>query len=417
MRVNSIHELHACLPAGRNYHELHELLVLTFQNSYSFVKFVSISVIRGYEFVVKTNDNNAGSPDLEALRNQIDELDRRIVELLNARAEVVVKVGRVKQASGSQIYAPDREKAVLDKVAGLNKGPLPQRTLQAIYREMMSGSFALEQPMRVGYLGPEGSFSHMAAIRKFGASIEYLPLADISVVFEEAGKGHIDLGLVPIENSIGGGVIDTMDAFADNAVHIVAEVLIEVHHNLLANCSPDEITMIASKPEIFAQCRNWLSRSLHKVDLIPVASSAKAAEMASQQQYLAAIGSTLAAELYSLKIIFANIEDHAANTTRFFVIGKGRPKPTGNDKTVLMFTTVHKAGALVEVLNVLGKYGVNMTNIDTRPSRRQNWEYYFFIDCEGHIADANVKEAVEEARRHCLELHVLGSFPKATEQV
>ncbi|MDY7011218.1 MAG: prephenate dehydratase [Planctomycetota bacterium] len=367
--------------------------------------------------MAETGGNNAGSADLDALRAQIDELDRRLVELLNARAEVVVKVGQVKQISGSQIYAPDREKAVLDRVAELNKGPLPQRTLQAIYREMMSGSFALERPLRVGYLGPEGSFSHMAAMRKFGASIEYLPLADIRAVFEESGKGHIDLGLVPIENSIGGGVIDTMDAFAENAVQIVAEVLIEVHHNLLANCSPDEITMIASKPEIFAQCRNWLSRSLHKVDLIPVASSAKAAEMASQQHCMAAIGSILAAELYDLKIVFANIEDNVANTTRFFVIGKGQPKPTGNDKTVLMFTTLHKAGALVEVLNVLGKFGINMTNIDTRPSKRQNWEYYFFIDCEGHIDEANMKQAIEEAQKHCLEMHVLGSFPKATNPV
>jgi chorismate mutase/prephenate dehydratase len=365
----------------------------------------------------EANNNNSGQADLEDLRDQIDDLDRRIVELLNARAEVVVQVGQIKRGSGAQIYAPDREKAVLDKVASLNKGPLPRRTLQAIYREMMSGSFALEQPLRVGYLGPEGSFSHMAAMRKFGASIEYIPLTDIRAVFEEAGKGHINLGLVPIENSIGGGVIDTMDAFSDNDVRIVAEVLTEVHHNLLANCSPEETTMIASKPEIFAQCRNWLSSSFHKVDLIPVASSAKAAEMAVQQHGLAAIGSTLAAELYNLKIVFANIEDQTTNTTRFFVLGTGRPKPTGNDKTVLMFTTVHKAGALVDVLNVLGKYDVNMTNIDTRPSKRRNWEYYFFIDCEGHIEDANVKEAVEETRKHCLELNVLGSFPKATETV
>jgi len=257
----------------------------------------------------------------------------------------------------------------------------------------------------------------MAAMRKFGASIEYIPLTDIWAVFEEADRGHINLGFVPIENSVGGGVMDTMDAFVNSNVHVVAEVLIEIHHNLLANCGTDEITKIASRPEVFAQCRNWLSRSFHKVDLVPAPSSAKAAEMAVQQHGLAAIGSALAAELYGLKIVFADIEDHAANTTRFFVIGTGRPNPTGNDKTALMFTTAHKAGALVDVLNVLGKHGVNMTNIDTRPSKRRNWEYYFFIDCEGHIEDANVKEAVEETRKHCLELHVLGSFPKATKPV
>jgi chorismate mutase/prephenate dehydratase len=339
------------------------------------------------------------------------------VELLNARAAVVVSVGKAKRASGVQIYAPDREKAVLDRVAELNKGPLPPRTLQAIYRELMSGSFALEQPLRVGYLGPEGSFSHLAAMRKFGASIEYLPLADIRAVFEEVVRGHVDLGLVPIENSVGGGVIDTMDAFVENDVRVCAEVLVEVHHNLLANCSPEEITMIASKPEVFAQCRNWLSRSLHKVDLIPVASSSKAAEMATQQRGLAAVGSTLAAELYGLKIIFANIEDTSNNMTRFFVIGRQMTKPTGNDKTALMFTTAHRSGALVEVLNVLGKHGVNMTNIDTRPSKRRNWEYYFFVDLEGHAEQENVSAAIAEARQHCLEMHVLGSFPKATAPV
>lgn len=365
----------------------------------------------------ETNSENREQLDLAGLRRQIDELDRRLVELLNARAEVVVKVGQAKRAGNVQIYAPDREKAVLDRIAELNTGPLPQRTLQAIYRELMSGSFALEKPLRIGYLGPEGSFSHMASLRKFGASVEYLPLADIRAVFEEAVRGHVDLGLVPIENSVGGGVMETMDSFVEHHVHVCAEVLVEIHHNVLANCAPDEITKIASKPEIFAQCRNWLSRSSHKLEVIPVASSARAAEMATTQPGLAAIGSDLAAELYGLKTVFANIEDMSTNMTRFFVIGGEIPKPTGDDKTTLMFTTAHRAGALVEVLNVLDKHAVNMTNIDTRPSKRRNWEYYFFVDCEGHIQDAPVAKAVEEARQHCLEMRVLGSFPKATAPV
>ncbi len=361
------------------------------------------------------NDN---PHDLDALRARIDELDRQIVELLNARAEVVVDIGKAKQASGGMVYAPDREKAVLDRIADLNAGPLPQRTLQAIYRELMSGSFALERPLRVGYLGPEGSFSHLAATRKFGASVEYLPMTDIRAVFEETAKGHLSLGIVPIENSVGGGVIDTMDAFVENDVHVHAEVLVEVHHNLLANCALEDITVVASKPEVFAQCRNWLGRSAHKIDRMAVASSAKAAEMAAQQEHMAAIGSVLAAELYGLKIVFANIEDDASNLTRFFVIGSGEgPGPTGKDKTTLMFTTAHRAGALVEALNVLSKGGVNMTNIDTRPSKRRNWEYYFFVDCEGHIHEPHVIRAVEQLREHCLELHVLGSYPKATEPV
>ena len=363
------------------------------------------------------DNSDNGMANLESLRKQIDELDRKIVECLNARAEVVVKVGALKRAAGGAIYAPDREEAVLTRVASLNKGPLPQRTLQAIYRELMSGSFALEKPLRVGYLGPEGSFSHMAAMRKFGASIEYLPLTDIRAVFEEVSRGHADLGMAPIENSVGGGVIDTMDAFIKSDVRICAEVYVEIRHNLLANCAPDEITKIASRPEVFAQCRSWLSSSGHTAEIIPVASSAKAAEMASKEKGLAAIGSTLAGELYGLKVVFADIQDAAANMTRFFIIGKDVPKPTGADKTSLMFATSDRAGALVEVLNVFGARKINMNRIDSRPSKRRNWEYYFFVDCEGHYEDENLQLAVKDARQHCLDLHVLGSYPKAPEPI
>ncbi len=361
-------------------------------------------------------ESNKHLADLNALRAEIDSIDQQLVELLNRRADVVIRVGQNKQKSGVPIYAPDREHAVLERVRRLNAGPLPDKTLTAIWRELMSGAFALEKPLRIGYLGPEGSFSNMASLRKFGASIEHVPLADIRAVFEEVRRGHVDFGMVPIENSVGGGIIDTMDAFLDAEVYVVAEVMLEVHHNLLANCSPEEITMIASKPEVFAQCRNWLS-GFRKIDLIPVASSSKAADMAAKQKGLAAIGSELAAELYDLKIVFANIEDNVTNTTRFFVIGHQPTGRTGDDKTALMFTTSHKPGALVEVLEVLRRFGVNMTNIDTRPSKRRNWEYYFFVDCEGHCEDDNFVAAIAEARQHCLQFTVLGSFPRATAPI
>jgi chorismate mutase/prephenate dehydratase len=364
-----------------------------------------------------TDVSEEPSADLTALRQKIDDLDRQIVELLNERAKVVVDVGKAKHVAGTPIYAPDREHAVLARVAELNRGPLPPRTLQAIYRELMSGSFALEKPMRVGYLGPEGSFSHMAAMQKFGASIEYRPLADIRAVFEEVTRGHCDLGMVPIENSVGGSVIDTLDSFIGAAVHICAEVLVEIHHNLLANTPPDRIKLIASKPEVFSQCRNWLSTSFQPVELVPVASTARAAEMASSEEGMGAIGSSLAAELYGLKIVFANIEDDPKNTTRFFVISREPARRTGHDKTAVVFATAHRAGALVEVLNVFSRYGVNLTNIDTRPSKRRNWEYFFFIDAEGHFEDPNLAEAIEEAKGHCTELHVLGSFPVASESI
>ncbi len=281
----------------------------------------------------------------------------------------------------------------------------------------MSGSFALEKPLRIGFLGPDGTFSHLAAERKFGASVEYRPLADIRAVFEEVIRGHCDLGMVPIENSIGGTVIDTMDSFIDSGVHICAEVMVEIHHNLLANCPPEKIKVVASKPEVFAQCRNWLSSSLNEVQLLPVASTSKAAEMASSEQGLAAIGSTLAAELYDLKIVFANIEDDPNNTTRFFVISRAPAKRTGNDKTALAFTTAHRAGALVEVLSIFAGHELNLSNIATRPSKRRNWEYFFFADIEGHHQDENFAAALKEARTHCGEMHILGSFPKAVDTV
>jgi len=355
--------------------------------------------------------------DLGVLRKQIDHLDQEIVRLLNERAQVVVRVGKAKQTDGTPIYAPDREYAVLARIAELNGGPLPQKTLQAIYRELMSGSFALEKPLRIGYLGPEGSFSHMASMRKFGGSVEHHALPDIRAVFEEVARGHCDLGLVPIENSVGGGVIDTMDSFTESNVHICAEVLIEIHHNLLANTPPDRIKLVASKPEVFAQCRRWISTGIQNIELVPVASSSRAAEMAATETGMAAIGSALAADLYGLKILFANIEDTPNNMTRFLVISRKAAKRTGNDKTTLLFTTANKSGALVDALNVLARCGVNLTNIDTRPSKRRNWEYYFFVDADGHCEDPNVVEALNEIRSHCGELHVLGSYPRAMEPV
>ncbi|NBB94182.1 MAG: prephenate dehydratase [Planctomycetes bacterium] len=361
-----------------------------------------------------SEDKALQNMDLQSLRERIDQLDRQIVELLSQRAEVVVEVGRAKQTDGTPIYAADREQKVLQRIAEFNPGPLPQKTLQAIYRELMSGSFALEKPLRIGFLGPEGTFSHMASMRKFGASVEHHALPDIRAVFDEVARGHCDLGLVPVENSLGGGVIETMDCFLDHDVRICAEVVVEIHHNLLANCPAEDVRLVASKPVVFAQCRNWLSTGLSNVDLIPVASTSKAAEMAVSESNLAAIGSDLAAELYGLKVVFANIEDNPNNQTRFLAIGRQTPGRTGEDKTSMIFTTAHKSGALVEVLNVLARHEVNLTNIGSRPSKRRNWEYYFFVDVEGHQQDAALASAIKEACEHCGELHILGSYPRAT---
>src|SRR4051794_36311038 len=358
---------------------------------------------------------NAPERELEQLRVQIDALDHQLVDLLNARARVVVDIGHIKQRWNEPIYAPDREKMVLEKVRKLNKGPLSDRCFEAVYRELMSGSFALEKPLRIGYLGPAGSFSHAAAVKKFGSSVEYVPLADIPSVFEEVVRGHADYGLVPVENSLHGGVVDTLDAFLSSSAKIYAEVKVTVHHNLLAKEPWEQIRTIYSKPEVSSRCRQWLASVARARDVQPAASTSRAAEMASEMPGVAAIGSTLAGELHGLHVLFENIEDDPDNQTRFFVLSREGARKTGDDKTAIMFTTAHKPGALAEVLDVFKERGINLTDIEKRPSKKVNWEYYFFIDAEGHQDDPRMKLAIEDARQHCLQLTVLGSYPRATE--
>ncbi len=354
-------------------------------------------------------------PTLDALRRQIDALDRQLVELLNRRAEIVVQVGQLKRENAGPIFVPERERAVLEQVRRHNQGPLPDSCIEAIWRELMSGSFALERPLRVGYLGPPGSYSHLAARRKFGASVEYDALDDIAAVFDEIERGHIDYGLVPIENSAIGGIGETLDSFLDTSARVCAEVQIHIHHNLLSNSPPERIRRIYSKPEALSQCRRWLSVQLRDAEKTAAASTSRAAELAAAEPDAAAIGSTLAGEIYGLKVQFANIEDNPRNATRFFIIGQQAAKPTGDDKTSIMFTTEHKAGALTSVLDVFRDHGINLTHIDKRPSQRVNWEYIFFIDLQGHVCDPAVARAIDDARGHCLQLTVLGSFPRATE--
>jgi len=352
---------------------------------------------------------------LEQLRQRIDQIDLQLVQLLNERAKVVVEIGKLKSQTERPVYAPDREKQVLEKVIKANQGPLPDRTIKAIWRELMSGSFLLEKPLRIGYLGPQGSFSHAAAMLKFGQSVEYEPLTNITAIFEEVSRGHCDLGVVPVENTTGGGVIETLDALIDSSVKICAEVLVAVHHCLLANCPLDRIKKIYSKPEVFAQCQKWLASTFKDAQTISVASTAKAAQMAAEEPDAAAIGSRVAAELYGLRVVCENIEDMANNVTRFLVIAKEDARATGEDKTAILFTTAHKAGALADVLDVFRRFQINLTMIQSRPSKRREWEYYFFADLVGHRTDPMVEKALEESRRHCLQLSILGSFPRANE--
>ena len=352
---------------------------------------------------------------------RIDAVDKGLIELLNERARLVVEVGNVKREAGLPIYAPHREQQVLAKVQGLNKGPLPASAIEGIYREIMSGSFALERGIAVGFLGPAGSFSHLAAVRHFGSSVTFEDLRTIDGVFTEVARGHMDYALAPIENSIHGGVVETLDALAAYAgrVNIYAEAQLEVHHCLLANCEPAKVTKIYSKPEVFTQCRVWLATQYPNVPQVPVASSSRAVQMVREESEAdpkatcAAVGSVLAGELYDVNILFENIEDQANNLTRFFVLSRDATQPSGDDKTSVLFKTLDKPGALVSVLTEFEKAGVNLTHIDKRPAGRVNWTYTFYVDAQGHQKDAAVAGAVERARGHCQEPVVLGSYPRS----
>lgn len=363
---------------------------------------------------------NSENPRLEELRNQIDTIDKQLIDLINERARQVVEVGQLKRETGIPIYAPHREAAVLKKVIGFNDGPIQDRTIEAVYRELMSGSFALEQPLRIGYLGPVGTYSHLAATRHFGSSVEFENLRAIEGVFEEVVRGHVDYGLVPIENSTGGGITETLDAFMNyhGQLNIYGEVQLLVHFSLLANCSPDQVRRIYSKPEALSQCRNWLITQYPKAEWIATESTAAAAQKAKRDNDenpdcgSAAIGSVLAGEIYGLHPLFEKIEDRTSNVTRFLILSKSETEVSGEDKTSIMFTTADRPGSLVDVLNVFKRSGVNLSHIDKRPSHEVNWDYTFFVDAIGHHKDAKFAEVIGEARAHCKSLTVLGSFPR-----
>ena len=352
-------------------------------------------------------------PSLNELRQNIDAIDKQLVELLNERARVVIEVGKHKKRTASApIYAPDREKEVLSKICSLNEGPLPDNALLAVWRELMSASFFLERPLRIGFLGPRGSYSHQAAMTKFGQSVEYSPITDIQGVFDEVAREQCDFGVVPIENSTGGGIIETLDALIGTKLKICAEMEMAIHHNLLSNCSLENIKKIYSKPEVFSQCRKWLTETGNQDKTISEASTAQAAQLAANSENAAAIGSALAGKLYGLNIICENIEDNVSNTTRFLILSKNDTPRTGDDKTMLMFTTAHKPGSLFEVLSVFDKYDINLTRIESRPNRTRTWEYHFFAELLGHRTDEAISRAIEKLKDKTLQVSVLGSYPK-----
>ncbi len=348
---------------------------------------------------------------LQKLRSQIDALDVRLVKLLNERTRHVLEIGRFKQATGGEIYAPDREEAVLQRVLAQNTGPLTEESLRAIYREVMSSALALEKPLVIAYLGPAGTYSHVASVKKFGASLRYEPLPNIADVFTEVAKGRADYGVVPIENSTEGAVTHTYDMFVDSELKVCAQILLPIRHNLMSAGVRDQIKKLYSISQVFAQCRQWLQVNMPHAELVEVSSSTRAAEIAKGEPHAGALASSLAAEMYGLTIHDANIQDSSANVTRFLVIGRKYPGRTGNDKTSIMYSVQDRVGALHDTIAAFKKNKINMTKIESRPSKKKAWEYYFFVDVIGHCDDARVKKALAELAKHTMFVKILGSYP------
>ncbi|MBI2953330.1 MAG: prephenate dehydratase [Chloroflexi bacterium] len=348
--------------------------------------------------------------DLESCRRQIDEIDEKVVALLNARAEVALQIKEIKAGSGKAVYDPQREKAVYGRLLAISSGPLPPASLKAVYREIISACRALQNPLKVAYFGPMGSFTHEAAMLRFGSTTELVAAPNIGEVFSLVARGEADFGVVPVENSTEGFVGHTLDMLAESELRICAEIALPISQCLLSRGSRDDIRVVYSHPQSLAQTRRWLQQHLPDVEQMAASSNSRAAQMAADDPSAAAIGPELAGEIYGLQVIERGIQDNPDNVTRFLVIGGEMGKPTGNDKSSVMFTVKHRVGSLHAALGVLQRHGINLTRIDSRPSRLRTWEYVFFIDMVGHPEDANVAEALAELAEECVLVKVLGAW-------
>jgi chorismate mutase / prephenate dehydratase len=377
--------------------------------------------------------DNKRNASLTGLRTEIDGVDREIVKrlneiatrsadlvgVLNRRAEIATRIGHVKEQQGIEIWSPAREEEVLTKAMAASRGPLPPETLRLIFRELMSGSRALQQTLRVAFLGPKYSYSHLAAVAKFGAAVEHVPVGSIAAVFEEVNRRHVQFGLVPLENSTDGRIADTLEMFVRNLglLKIRAEVRLRVHHCLLARGEWGQVQRVYSKAQVLSQCRNWLGKNLPQAKLVEVISSAAAAELAQREEIGAAVASRPAAEAYNLNVLAGNIEDQPHNSTRFAVISEHAEDRTGHDKTTLMLRLPNKAGSLARALDPFEKFNVNMTWIESFPFSEgppdRDPTYLFFVDVEGHANDKSVAGAIDAVRKRCERLEILGSYPRS----
>ncbi len=347
-------------------------------------------------------------------RQEIDQIDEQMIQLLNRRAELAQQIGHAKSKTRSHYFTPEREHSVFQRLFSLNPGPLNSTAIRAIYKEVISACLALEKPLSVAFLGPEGTFSHLATIAKFGTSSSFHPTSTIAEVFSAVERNTVDYGMVPVENSWAGVVPETLDTFMNSNLRVVSEIFQPITHNLLTRCEKlEEIKRLYTHFQPLAQCRQWLRNHLPNVEEIEASSTVKAAELALQDPESAAIATTLASERVGLPILCDHIEDNPNNRTRFLVLGYNEPDPTGKDKTSLMFSVQNKAGELVHALNAFQLHDVNLTMIESRPTKAEPWEYVFYIDVQGHQRDLSVTKAMEALKQQSLFVRVLGSYPEA----
>lgn len=353
---------------------------------------------------------------LEDLRLRIDSLDEQLQVLINQRAGCAREVAAVKLAAGedTHFYRPEREAVILRRIGERNPGPLPDTEMVRLFREIMSACLALEQPLSIAYLGPEGTFTQAAALKHFGHSVNTVAHAGIDQVFSEVESGACHYGVVPVENSIEGVVNHTLDMLLNSSLVVCGEVELRIHHHLMSKAADlDTITRVYSHQQSLAQCRRWLDHHLLEAERHPMSSNAEAARAASEDKHAAAIAGESAADLYGLGILVGNIEDEPDNTTRFLVLGRQATPPSGNDKTSLLFSMPSKPGSLLKMLACFADNNVNLTRIESRPSRRGMWDYVFFVDVEGHINDAGVAAAVQQLEGEASLVKLLGSYPRS----
>ncbi len=358
------------------------------------------------------NDNTEQENPLIPLREEIDRIDARILDLINDRLKIGEKVGAVKKEKGSQVLDRTRERMVIENLSRINQGPADKELIQYIFNVIITATREIQKPKTVAYLGPKASYSHIAALNHFKHSGAFIPQSNLFDIFRDVDRSQSHFGVVPVENSIEGAVNHTLDLFTEFDLNICAEHYEPVSHDLLSiTGEPRDVKTVYSHPQAIAQCKGWLKKKFPDVEVIETSSTSKAALLASKDESVAAIASQKAAHIYELLPIESKIEDFAGNVTRFLVIGKHTPGRTGKDKTSIMFATSHTPGALFKALAPIDRAGLNMVKLESRPTRHHNWSYYFFMDIEGHIEDEAVAKTIDEIRAATLSLKILGSYP------